>query len=531
MKSIDLVFVFLLCTLIAGCKKDSAPVPHNDRPDGYIVLKERDVNYPWKLFKRDNGLLSETQNSFDVLEFYDYLGRSYKWESYPMANPEKIGFQVIDVARFSRDEPTYFSKRKLGQGEATSFAYSGFQRYTENSKTTKKINGGFSLNLGLFSIGAKRNMSEVFSTSKIEESKRVFGELNVVIKDSAYIMQYSSNIRTQILNGYLTADFKEELYNTTPSELFYNYGGFVMAGFMTGGRATAVYTGLYNSTESEETKERDMNRDISASYGMNGTGASANLGIGKGFSNGTSSSNKITQLETSVKTIGGSYQFSGFTIPQDVNTINVDLSGWVRSLSDKSTHNIVDFPDGGLIPLTDFIVEENLKQEFFKIYQEGITKVTPMQEPYVLIRIVNIVSAQLGVFEITLRTRFGDYIILQQNYVYMGAANNFVNGQAERFGKIFGIKILTTADQRSVQQSSDGVVSTDKFFDENTMSKFIDKQNNTIYLLYSGERGKYAYSIHYDRLLDEYVMRNFVNGLPEVTISRQELLRYTIYAL
>lgn len=99
----------------------------------------------------------------------------------------------------------------------------------------KKINNaGFTLNLGLFSLGAHKTMTEVFTTSKVEESKRIFGELNIQIRDASYYMQTSSNIIKKIKLDYLTEDFKEELYNLTPSEFFNNYGGFVLSSFITG---------------------------------------------------------------------------------------------------------------------------------------------------------------------------------------------------------------------------------------------------------------------------------------------------------
>lgn len=37
-----------------------------------------------------------------------------------------------------RDYPSYFWKNEIGKGEAQSFAYTDFDRYTENSSTTKK---------------------------------------------------------------------------------------------------------------------------------------------------------------------------------------------------------------------------------------------------------------------------------------------------------------------------------------------------------------------------------------------------------
>ncbi len=100
-------------------------------------------------------------------------------------------------------------------------------------------------------------MTEVFTTSKVEESKRIFGELNIQIRDASYYMQTSSNIIKKIKLDYLTEDFKEELYNLTPSEFFNNYGGFVLSSFITGGRATALYTGIYRNNESTRNERKE----------------------------------------------------------------------------------------------------------------------------------------------------------------------------------------------------------------------------------------------------------------------------------
>lgn len=55
-------------------------------------------------------------------------------------------------------------------------------------------------------------MTEIYSSSLIQESNRVYGELNVEIKDSYYRLQTSSNINKIITLDYLTPEFKDELY-------------------------------------------------------------------------------------------------------------------------------------------------------------------------------------------------------------------------------------------------------------------------------------------------------------------------------
>ena len=69
-------------------------------------------------------------------------------------------------------------------------------------------------------------------------------------------------------------------------------------------------------------------------------------------------------METSVKTIGGSPFFSNFSIPTKVDNADINLSQWVSSLNDKNTHKIIDIADEGLIPITEFMLEENMKKDF-----------------------------------------------------------------------------------------------------------------------------------------------------------------------
>lgn len=80
-----------------------------------------------------------------------------------------------------------------------------------------------------------------------------------------------------------------------------------MADFITGGRTTAVFTGSYSGFDTAESKEKSMDTDISASYGFQSTSAggkiSGEFGIGKAFAQGSSTSNKISVLQTSIKTL------------------------------------------------------------------------------------------------------------------------------------------------------------------------------------------------------------------------------------
>lgn len=539
MKKVNLLFLCMVAFISCNEEQDlNLSISQNDAGKE-IVLKERDSRYPLILSrKKTKSRNTKSVPTVPTLSFSDYLGRSFTCNHFPLGDPEDIKIQVINTEKLMRDYPSYFWKNEIGKGEAQSFAYTGFDRYTENSSTTKKINNaGFTLNLGLFSLGAHKTMTEVFTTSKVEESKRIFGELNIQIRDASYYMQTSSNIIKKIKMDYLTEDFKEELYNLTPSEFFNNYGGFVLSSFITGGRATALYTGIYRNNESTETKEKNMNTDISASYGFKfqkdkDGNVSAEGGIGKDYSHATTSTNKIEAMETSVKTIGGSPFFSNFSIPTKVDNADINLSQWVSSLNDKSTHKIIDIADEGLIPITEFMLEENMKKDFKYFIENGVPSITQLREPYLEISHVILASSAPAFLITSLITRFNQRVRIKH---LMGPAfapyDGYINEEQQRLGKIYKLKIVLIPHPESLDLFYNDPFTYLADLDETKMKKFIDIKHNTTYLLYSEGDKKYAYSIHDDYLLDTYAIRDFVNKLPTIEIAPQDLFNYTIIAL
>ncbi|KKB51426.1 hypothetical protein HMPREF1212_02156 [Parabacteroides sp. HGS0025] len=529
-----LIFCFFSCN-----NENESQNMNNSKEFQEIILQERDPNIPLVL---SEGPSNKTSQLKATIPFDEYLGRSYKDKVLPIGDGENIHYPVVDIKRLSKDHSNYVSNIRIGKGEATSFSYTGFDRYVSNSRTSKKIKTGFSFSLGLFSIGAKRSVEEIFTSSLVQEKNRIFGELNVEIKDSHYSLQTNSNIYNILAKDYLTTEFRSDLYNLTPSELFNNYGGFVLTDFITGGRCTGLYTGLYNSNESVETKERNMNTDINASYGFkigeDSSKVSGELGIGKGFSNGTSSSNKVTSMETSVKTKGGMLGFSNFTVPKSLNDISIDLSKWLTSLNDKSTHSIIDIGEEGLVPLSAFIMEKNLKNRFNKIYGEGINVNESFKEPFICI--IPYGTSEIAAIIPVLITRYGDAVTLIDKYPECYSSEEIaatINRIKEEKAKIFsGIKIKLfpneSGDISMYTSYSYGFV-------ENKMKKYVDAKNNMTYLLYEGSnpyynenpKNKYALSISADYLLNTYCIRKFVDSLPSVQISREELFEYFIVAL
>lgn len=507
-----------------------------------IVLKKRDPNYPWipSDYKSVHTTTRNVARNYAGISHRHFLGYSFKDDIYPLEDTRNLGYKVIDIDKLYKDNPQYLDAWKNNTGAVSSFSYATFDRYVSNSTVTNSVLGGFKLNLGLFSIGNKRSLSSVFSKNVIEDKNATLGELNIIVRDSCYRLQYSSNIQSKIKEKYLSEIFKEELYNTHPSEFFSNYGGFVLTNFITGGKATAQYVGIYKKSETNETKESKMSNEIEASYNfkydINKDGTlSGNLGLGRGGNSNTSVTNEFNSIMMSIKTIGGNSSFASFSIPKEVKNTNVDLSAWVSSLNDKSTHNIIEFGNGGLIPITDLIVEENLKSQINKYYETGVSQIEKLSEPYISIEIA-LWTGQFHIFSTSLHTRFGQPIDLRRKVIYVTEdRTSYLEEEVKRVSAMFGLKVVNNTPYEFADEDNRPASKVFNFnvFDEKYLKKFV--YANTVYLVSDLEfkEEKYALSIHKDQYIDEYAMRDLINRLPTISdMTYEELIsNYRIYAL
>lgn len=527
------IVLLLLIVLIYSCKEES--FIETASPNRTTTVLDRSSDYPWIPYEQRDILKRISKVSGDIMTLRSVIGKSYKVNEteYPMSN---IGIDIIDMPNFNKENPGYFSVRRLGVGNSSYFSFADFSRYETNSVKTKSVNGGISLKLGLFSIGAKHKMTSVFTENIVNESNRAFGELNILIKDSTYILTPTENVINK-LGNYLKPIFLEELHMNTPEQFFQAYGGFVVAGINTGGMAEVLYTGKYNQNESKTTIETEMNTSVNASYGFkyggdkSGGEVSGDLGIGKKYSNNQSSTSKITDIRLSVRTIGGSPEYASFTSPKSIDNIDINLNSWLRTLSDKNTHTIVEFPENSLIPMTNFILEKNLKDAFTNFYNNGITSVKRIQEPKISIEVIGYMqSSLLPTFGTYLNTRYGDKILLKVNITPAELASNYIKNEIDRWSKVMGVKIEAVNWPVDIISSNEGTLAR-QYFDMKNMKKYV-APNGIVYLLYEGQNGKYAYSIYNATIIDDYAMRGFVNSLPTTEITMDKLKKeYTVYAL
>jgi len=544
-----LIIAFICAIILVSCKKDKSISNKSEyQLEESIVLFERPSSKPFVLSNKTlkspaKAVLNDLPGPLDIRY---YLGRAYNTRLGDVGSPDGVRFPVIDIERLVLDNPDLYFTNKLGYSDANRYSFSSFDRYEEKSNSKKTISGGFSLNLGIFSIGAKHKFESTFSSETVNNNNQVFGELDVVAYEASHEILYSSIVLQKIKENYINKTFTDQLYNAPTGEFVNNYGGFVIINFISGGRANALFTGKYLTTSNTQIKEGSMDNSISASYGFKDKSGKENpekstfeFGIGNGNGSTIAKSNNIGEFKASIKTYGGGYGYGSFTVPKSIDDINIDFSSWGASLNDKSTHVLVGFKQGGLLPIGEIIGEENMSFNINKLIEnEVVTK--PFREPAIEARWIRLSGANtFGLVTVVLRTRFGDELVITNNkkqlpFSSMDAMLNFAKQEALKKLPFYKVKVtaINTGSGEPYFNASINYINSIVNIDESTMQKFYNEKSKTTYLLSQANGRKFAYAIHDDYIFDTYGIREWVNNMTSSSIKKQnELQGYTIVAL
>ena len=525
---------------------DLAPTPEN------IVVQERNPDYALIDYKakRDKIRVGTKANK---LTLADYIGMSFKLDYYPYEDVANIGFYVLDIDKFNKDYPRQYTITSGINKSYTRYdAFAGFERYDKVVSKTKTVNGGFGIDFKIFHIGAKGKYTSTFKCTDTQISDNVFGELDIMYHNSEYNMRLPQYIRKN-LKKYLCQSFIDELYYLSHDEFIDIYGGFLLHHFYSGGHALALYSGEYSEKihdegkkkEAELTLEGSMKKSVNVSNkegsgdsgDANGiTGANVDVTIGKTTDNGSTYTNKFNKVEFAMATYGGLPSFSGFSVPKDLNTSSFNISSWCQSIASESNLTIVSLPDGALIPLTEFIEEDNLKEALYDYYEKGASGVIkPMQEPY-----VEIYEAYTGgrrfVVMADLHTRYGEIIQLRRSAGLVPAifVDSFISKVYSEISNLFdGIRFEIRFIEAPGEKEIGSYQPSDKLL-PGCFGKYIDSSNGKIYILCEDESNKnlVAYTIYNEEILNEYRLAKYVDSLPLSDITLDEIRRdYHLIAL
>ena len=313
--------------------------------------------------------------------------------------------------------------------------------------------------------------------------------------------------------------------------------------------------------------------DINASYGpKKDVSGSANLGIGLHYYDETKMSNKITNMTLSVKAIGGNLSFPTFSSPQGLTQVNIDLSSWMSSMASADSYRMIDIESEGLMPLSKFVLEKNIEQHI-RDYLYGLSIEQPMevQEPYIEVLRRDIQGNTLLITSLVTKNEDRALIDLKNiTRVSESKKQEYIRQVANEKSKVYGLKIVNKSFANDTIPIPPNNCFQLGFFNENLLRKYIDNENNTLYLLYNGSKlkdsntlifkrdyikemltlrtplfedengviisipdeSKCGLSIYnYDRSLNLYGLKDFVDKLPTANINKEDLLGYEIISL
>lgn len=376
-------FAFVACQLDDpkeenwGQDQDKGEIIYSRQGNTPIILC-KDVNAQDEIFSRSSSPYATKQ----------YMGFAYDPERGIVGNHECFKRPVLDITRLAEERPRSFECFPLKRlvAECNTFASNNSFRSSMAKKYSNVFTAG--IDFKIFKIGYERTFSSAFSSTFDFKERHVYAELNVLCQEARYTLERSKDLDNIIQNRYLSDAFRSNLYNTPFQELFPStgrYGSLVVTQYILGGKANFLYQGMSKEETNETKLESEIRNKIDASCTITKGSFSITPSVGNNNGNSNSSSSSSSDFFESLRvvyeTLGGAFAM-GFSAPMKFDNLKVDFSPWVNSLNDKSTHVLIDIPGDGLVPITDFIQEENFKKRI----EEGSYN-TSFSEPYIEIRL------------------------------------------------------------------------------------------------------------------------------------------------
>lgn len=530
-----------LVAIFSSCSEDETLYNAYDSQimkDGELI-RERPKDNPWIPYIHPTSLNTRSAKIIS-LSSSDFLGYSFRCDEAPLENTSNLGYRVIDISKLSKAYPQNVKGWKNLSQTASSFSFSNFDDYNSKSNITKKLTHDEGLKFLCFQIGHKHTYTSVFGEDLLSTTNAVFGELNVLMKDSCYRMDYNSNLKKAILENYLDPEFIKNLHYLDPYEFFKQYGSVVACNYFSGGRATALYAGILKNSTITNTSETDMTKEINTSFSLEKDG-SGNLGLnfGRGNTSSITTTGKFSSIKMAVKTLGGNSSSTGFSIPQEVGNSSINLSNWISSLNNPNNHVIAEFSENGLIPITDFILEGN-RRELIKSLIDQKNPSIRISEPVLgFIQISGLYNTPFKVGA-SLYTKFGENIPIALFYSDRDAQTEEKYKQwIDNLLTIFNVGSFAFSEwgytnrpkklAKEVTQNSSGQYPNILDHKDN-YKKFVE--NGILYFI--DEVDKVGFSIpNNEQWINEYGLKDFLAGLKQSNLTYKGLVTqdYMINAL
>ena len=543
--SFSLIILFVMSCSNEDEISDPTSLYDQDNTTSEIILKERDPNLP-RVWSKKTTPRANTRASYT--DATDFLGNSYAIENGTsiIGDFSNARFPIVNMKKLLERYPSYIVAKELRTTSTEAMSYASFERLETTSSYTKTIKSGFSLNIGPFKMGRTKTITDVFKHNTDNSQQAVHGELSVEVINGMISLQTAPSALKRISADYLDELFVDALYNSSMVELMQSYGEFVLTCYYTGGRASALYYGLDKKSTDFQSKERDMDTSINASYSWDKNSVSGDFTIGTKDGNSSTANEAFSELRVSIKTLGGAYGYNVATPPYDVKAASINLTSWLQSLNDSRTHTMIDIQDGGLYPISDFILEENFKQRYNDTHMEFQYQEV-LEEPYIEIMKVYVRKSSSGekLYDIVpvLSTRQGDKLIFSNPNATNQSdaelkANSIITTFTEKSNAIKDekSKYYKLAIKANPNKVINPIIQTTLSFpidnvNEAEMYKF-KNPNTNIWYIYN-PKSLYCFAYYDDDyILDAYGIYEWVNNIPVKSVSMTTLYqRYRIFGL
>lgn len=523
-----------------------------ENSEGDVVIQKRNPNLPEVVTKAPTFEEGLTRNNATIGSSDKFLGYGYKLYNgnYIPSDFDNFTHSILNIEAIKAYDESYVDEKYPNWNDQSSYTYYNFDDYTHFSTESKTIKTGFSLNLGLFSIGKKRTTVETFRTFINETMEQTYGEMNILFAHGKFMLLNSSGSTKVYARQFLRRSFINNLYTSTISSVINSYGDLVVVGYYTGGRAFAQYMGNAASSTNVEQRTKSLDTSITASLTYEGDSLNASFGFNGKNGNFDSTVYKKQDIFLRVKTLGGiQNEESAINTTMSLKDINIDLQSWRKSLNDSKNHTVIDLTQEGLFPMSDFVLERNFQRRFDDTSKNILLPVTRLYTPSIMITRILKKTSTSGdnLYEVAavLITRQGDQIVLsngnatdaelkqnEDNNVFLEKAKAIAEEKSKYFSSDIQISYNTTKRLNPMFRSPLCIVLEN--FNENGFYKYYNETTNMEYLY--DPTTKLCFSFLADdgdeSMLEVYGLSTWVSNLTEKRISMATLANlYTIIGL
>ena len=497
-----------------------------ENSEGDVVIQKRNPNLPEVVTKAPTFEEGLTRNNATIGSSDKFLGYGYKLYNgnYIPSDFDNFTHSILNIEAIKAYDESYVDEKYPNWNDQSSYTYYNFDDYTHFSTESKTIKTGFSLNLGLFSIGKKRTTVETFRTFINETMEQTYGEMNILFAHGKFMLLNSSGSTKVYARQFLRRSFINNLYTSTISSVINSYGDLVVVGYYTGGRAFAQYMGNAASSTNVEQRTKSLDTSITASLTYEGDSLNASFGFNGKNGNFDSTVYKKQDIFLRVKTLGGiQNEESAINTTMSLKDINIDLQSWRKSLNDSKNHTVIDLTQEGLFPMSDFVLERNFQRRFDDTSKNILLPVTRLYTPSIMITRILKKTSTSGdnLYEVAavLVTRQGDQIVLSN-----GNATDAELKQNED-NNVFLEKAKAIAEEKSKYFSSDIQISYNKYYNETTNMEYLYDPTTKLCFSFLADDGD-------ESMLEVYGLSTWVSNLTEKRISMATLANlYTIIGL